>query len=116
MERKIRWQDWVNVLFGVWLIISPFIWGYSDNAVAAWNSYILGIAVALFAIIALFSPQAWEEWVNLILGVWLIISPFVLAFSSGLADATWTNIIMGILVAGDSLWAGSQAGRQAAAH
>ncbi|MEN2982872.1 MAG: SPW repeat protein [Thermus sp.] len=39
----------------------------------------------------------WQDWVNLVLGVWLILSPWLLGFS-GLTNATWNAILVGILV------------------
>ena len=73
---KTRWQDWFMLALAAWLFISPF-WmaGYaSSSSVAAWNSYILAVLVAAFAIAALATPQRWEEWVQLVLGVWLVIA------------------------------------------
>lgn len=99
-----RWQDLVMLVLGVWLFLSPFILQYADAAVmAAWNSYILGVGVVLFAGAALYRPQLWEEWVNLALGMWLIVAPFVLGFDTH-ALATWNHIIAGLLIGGDALW------------
>lgn len=104
MER--RWQDWINVLFGIWLFFSPWILGYAmggGNA-AAWNSYIFGIGVIIFAVSALAKPAQWEEWINLAFGVWLLLSPWVLNFS-GEPAATWNHVILGVLIGGDAIWA-----------
>jgi site-specific recombinase len=38
----------------------------------------------------------WARWANVILGIWLILSPFILGFVSN--QATWNNIIVGFLV------------------
>ena len=40
----------VNLLAGIWLIIAPFLLGYSDQAAPLWNDIIVGIIVALFGI------------------------------------------------------------------
>jgi SPW repeat len=40
------------------------------------------------------------SWLNLILGIWLVISPFVL-FASGVA--MWNNVIVGIIIAAFAL-------------
>ncbi len=42
--------------------------------------------------------MTWNSWVNLIVGILLIISPFVLGFSGNIT-ATWTAVIAGIVVA-----------------
>ncbi|KKS25478.1 MAG: SPW repeat protein [Candidatus Wolfebacteria bacterium GW2011_GWA2_42_10] len=43
------------------------------------------------------------NWVSLILGVWILISPWVLGFSA-LTTALWSNVIVGALVAILALW------------
>lgn len=102
-----RWQDWVMLVFGAWLFFSPWwMTGYaSAGSVAAWNSYIFGIATAIVAIIALAAPALWEEWLNLAIGIWLIISPFVLAYWGPEHGAGWNTLILGILIGIDALWA-----------
>lgn len=42
--------------------------------------------------------MTWNAWVNLIVGLLLIISPWALGFS-GNVTATWTAVIAGIIVA-----------------
>ncbi len=98
-----RWQDWVSLILGIWLFISPWVVGFSAVSNAAANAWILGIVVAVVAIIALSTPQLWEEWVNLILGIWLIISPWVVGFSN-MAAPTWDSVIVGLIVALVNLW------------
>jgi hypothetical protein len=102
-----RWQDWVLVVLGIWTFVSPF-WmaGYASHAsVAAGNAYILGILVVGFAWAALATARRWEDWVELILGIWLIIAPFVLRFWTNEHGAGVNQLIVGILVALDAIWA-----------
>jgi hypothetical protein len=110
-----RWQDWVILVLGIWLFFSPF-WmsGYaSTNNVAAWDSYVLGIATAVFAIAAISTGRVWEEWVELVLGIWLILSPFFLSFYNTAHGAAINQIVVGLLIAADAVWILSVAqGRQ----
>ncbi len=102
-----RWQDWAMLVFGVWLFVSPF-WmaGYaSTGSVAAWNSYVLGVLVFGFGWAALATARRWEEWVQLVLGVWLVIAPFVLAFWGNEHGAAWNQIVLGVLIGLDAIWA-----------
>jgi hypothetical protein len=96
-----RWQDWVVLVLGVWLFLSPYFFGYTGAP--ATNSYVIGLAVTLFAVLALIDSRMWEEWINLALGAWLIISPFVLGFSAQQV-ATYNHIIVGLLIGADALW------------
>ena len=99
---KQRWQDWTNVLLGVWLVLAPFSGIGVAGDVAAINSYLTGAAVAIFAIAALARPQMWEEYTNLVLGLWLIVAPFALGFTD-LAGPMWNQITVGLLVGGVAL-------------
>ena len=47
----------------------------------------------------------WQGWVNGILGIWLVISPFVVEANVG----KWSNVIFGIIIAALSVWANAGA-------
>jgi hypothetical protein len=94
------------LVFGVWLVLSP-IWmaGYdSTSSVAAWNSYISGGLVAAFAIAALARPRRWEEWLQLLLGIWLVVAPPVLGYYITENAAAWNQIVLGMLITADAVW------------
>jgi uncharacterized membrane protein HdeD (DUF308 family) len=107
VNKEGRWQDWFNLVLGAWLIVAPFIGLGVNHDVAAWNSYASGAVVAVFAIAAIARPHLWEEWLNLIVGLWLIIAPFALHFTVQSAPM-WNQIIVGLLIGIDALWAGAQ--------
>jgi hypothetical protein len=90
--------SWINILLAIWVIISPFVLGFTHFPRAMWNNVATGCAVGILAIIRTSLPQqrGWS-WVNVILGIWLIISPFALAFVTGSA-ALWNNVILGIII------------------
>lgn len=99
-----RWQDWLNLILGIWLFFAPMVGVGTAMGIAAWDSYIVGVLVALFSIGALARPQQWEEWINAVLGLWLILAPFVLAFTSE-TGPMWNHIIVGLVIGGGALWA-----------
>jgi hypothetical protein len=41
--------EWTNVGLGAWLLIAPWILGFSNDAVAGWTSLLVGTLVAYFA-------------------------------------------------------------------
>ena len=98
MKAWTRWQDWVSLVLGVLLFISPWIFGTASNGTSAGDAWILGIVGVVLALIALASLRAATtvEWISLIVGVLLFISPWVLGFAS-VAAAGWTAWILGIL-------------------
>ena len=88
---------WVNILLGIWVILSPFVLTFSVFPRAMWNNVIIGILVGIVGLIRTGTPQhpGWS-WLNVILGIWLIISPFALGLFSQVA--LWNNVILGIVV------------------
>jgi SPW repeat-containing protein len=90
--------DIVNVVAGLGLFLSPWLFGFSAEAYAAWNAWIVGAAIAVIAAAALYAFYEAEEWVNLVLGIWALIAPWVLGFSA-VAAAMWVHVIAGIVVA-----------------
>ena len=100
-----RWQDWVMLALGAWLSCSPLVLSGALNGVPAWNAYILGAGVMIFALFALSDARRWEEWVNLALALWLLIAPFVLRYYRTDAFASWNQIIVGALIGVDAIWA-----------
>lgn len=99
-----RWQDWVNIILGAWTVASPWVLGFTDNLVASRSAWALGAAIVLFAGIAVYIPKAWEEAANIILGLCLLASPWVLGFAEQ-ATATTNAVIVGILVVAFGVWA-----------
>jgi hypothetical protein len=90
-----RGSGWVNIALGIWVIVSPFALAFHSPK-AIWNNVIIGVLVGILALIRWSMRQPGWSWLNLILGPWLVISPFVL-FLSG--PAMWNNVILGIIIA-----------------
>lgn len=97
-----RWQDWANLVLGMWIFASPRVLGY--EGIAAWNAYVIGAGILVFALLAARIPKAWEEIINMMLGVWLVVSPFALGFSEKTETALHT-VLVGILTAAFAIWA-----------
>jgi hypothetical protein len=103
----------LNVIAGIWLIISPFVLGYT-GADATWNPIVFGAVVAALALARLAGGvrAAGVSWINMAIGVWLFISAFWLASSS---QASWNVGILGVIVFVLGAWASAPTGRAAAA-
>lgn len=103
-----RWQDLIIALVGIWLFISPWVLTTTGSAEAAWNTWIVGaiiFVVALVALVALGTPSnPTADWVNVVLGVWLFISPWVLRYT-GVKDGSWNAWIFGVSTVILALWA-----------
>ena len=103
MRQMKHWQDPVNALAGVWLILSPWAIGFQDNATALANAVIVGILLIAAAVGAIFVPRAWEEWTEVVLGLWLAVSPWALGFNT-LPNATVSTAVTGVVVIVLALW------------
>jgi len=106
-QRMVKNACWGNVLLGIWLVISPLALTYSHMETAMWNDIVVGVAVCLVALaratgIFKQAKQIGFDWANVILGIWLIISPFALGVSY-IPRLMWNNVIVGIVVAGFAL-------------
>jgi hypothetical protein len=103
MEGKMK--DWTNarlcdvanLVLGAFLFLSPWIFGFRGST-AAENANIAGVIIVVLAIAALAAFAVWEEWLNLIVGLWTLVSPWVLGFQ-GNTKAMAVCVIVGILVA-----------------
>jgi hypothetical protein len=102
-KRVDRVQDWLNLALAVLLFISPWALGFRDEPVATWNAWVCSVIVAVFSIAALVNFAEWEEWVNLAVGAWLVISPWILQFAHA-RSALWTELILGALILVLAAW------------
>ncbi len=92
-----RWQDWANVVLGVLLFISPFVFGAMGVQAAAWTAWVGGVLLVIVGLYDLSSPdQKTGQWIEGIIGVLLFISPWVLGFSA-LMPMAWTAWVIGVL-------------------
>lgn len=41
------WQLWVSFVIGLWMIVSPYLLGFSDVSLATWNNILAGLIVAV---------------------------------------------------------------------
>jgi hypothetical protein len=53
-----RWEEGLEAACGLWLIASPFIFGYADAGTVRYWHFALGIAVVLLAVLEL--RQDWK--------------------------------------------------------
>jgi hypothetical protein len=68
---------------------------FAESASA--NAFASGIVIIALSIAALTAFAAWEEWLTLIVGLWLLVSPWVLNFQG--TDAMRVQWTIGIIVA-----------------
>jgi hypothetical protein len=67
-----RWQDWVNLILGLWTIASPWILGLLEGEPAVvWSAWTLGASIVVFAVLAMFTAfGVWAMLRNIDLQKW----------------------------------------------
>jgi uncharacterized membrane protein HdeD (DUF308 family) len=91
-------QDWINLICGVLLFVSPWALRFTGEMTAARTAWVGGVVIAVMGIAALVQFAEWEDWVALIVGVLMIISPWALGFAA-LHSAAWPFVVLGLIVA-----------------
>lgn len=91
-----KYCDFANLILGAVLFFSPWIFGFTIGPQSR-NAGIIGIVIAILSIAALAAFAVWEELLNLVAGLWLIVSPWVLGFQG--TTAMRVQVVIGILVA-----------------
>ena len=90
-----RPHDWAEVVLGVVAVLSP-IWMDTDNA-ARWTMIVLGALVALDGLVSLAMPGViYGEAVQIVLGVLMFLSPWVIGYTD-LNGIAWSSWIIGAL-------------------
>jgi SPW repeat-containing protein len=97
-----QWEDWCDWALGIWLVLSPWALRFEFDETAARNAVTVGFIIIFAEVVTLSVFRVWEEWINVALGSWLAVSPWVLGISNPLPKANF--IIVGLLVAGLALY------------
>lgn len=81
------WEDWLGMLLGVLIMLSPWFptqTGHdvvdAQRSIVIVNTATVGILVFGLAQLEFFALQRWEELAAILLALWLIISPYVFGY------------------------------------
>ena len=91
-----QWQDWASWVIGFWLVLSPWVLFFDLDAVATRNAVIVGFLIIIAECVELSAFRDWEEWINIALGAWLIVSPWILNLAGPAPRADF--VVVGLLV------------------
>jgi SPW repeat len=91
--------SWINLILGIWLIISPFAFGSMGLRVTAGNNIVLGILLIASSwwILAMVTRAVGVSWFQMLCGIWLVIAPFVLQYRA-VTHALANDVVVGIIV------------------
>jgi SPW repeat-containing protein len=103
---QARTASGINILLGVWLLVSPWVFGYKAvGAAAICNSVIVGALIASLAASRCLSPRSRTglSWVNVLLALWTMISPLVYGYTAN-RGALVDNMVLGVAIAAFAIW------------
>ena len=86
-------QDWA---LGIWLVISPWALRFDLDSGATRAAVITGVLLILTEMLTLSLFRSWEEWVNVLLGLWLLVASWVVDIATSAAVRNF--VIVGLLV------------------
>ena len=97
-----QWEDWGDWIFGLWLLLSPWVLRFESDPTATVGTVMAGILVIRTEVVILTLFRWWEEWVNFALGVCVAVSPWVLGMDDQKPQANLA--IVGTLIAALALY------------
>ena len=99
MTLSKRWQDYATMVFGLLLIISPFVFGETSHHLSSIGAYVLGALLVLSGIVAAVTREARRSLIVNAPGIAAVITfiaAIVLGFA-GVPGIAWTAGVVAIL-------------------
>ncbi len=89
------WAQIINIVIGLFLMAAPSL--YTFDKADSNHFYIVGPLVITNAIIALWEFNRGIRWLNMLIGAWLLVSPFVLGSKGSVASISILTALLLIL-------------------
>jgi hypothetical protein len=89
---NVPWTLGVSTVLGIWLMFVPAV--LQTSGAAADNDHLVGALVVTFAVIAWGQIARIVRWINVILGAWIVVAPWLLA--GGAEWWRWNHLAVGV--------------------
>jgi nucleoside-diphosphate-sugar epimerase/uncharacterized membrane protein len=106
----LPWTLLASCAVGAWLMFSRAIFG--TEGLLADSDHLVGALVITVAVCAMAEVVRPLRFLNLLLGLWLVAAPWLLADGLSAGAAPWNDVVSGLLIVGLSLLRG----RRSAEH
>lgn len=113
-----KWAAWLGAVIGLWALVSPFVLsGAIDSGPPFVSTVVVGVLVLVLSAFAAYTirvgaetaantPAEWGGWIAALVGLWLLVSPFVLSGSFTDGTAMGSTVVAGLVVAILAAYAG----------
>jgi len=91
-----RWEDILSMILGAAIMISPMVIDATATPTVIAITGVVGAAIFVLGALEQLSLRRWEEFLSLLCGIWVMVSPFVLNYGGMLRN--W-HIALGACVA-----------------
>jgi hypothetical protein len=81
MRKTARAPSWINLAIGMWVLVSPWLLGFTESGGATANAVVTGLAITMVAAAAVARESPTAAWGNLLLAIWLFASPWVVGYT-----------------------------------
>jgi hypothetical protein len=91
------WARVVEVMLGLWLLISPFIFGHSAGNTGLWiNDLVCGFLLMTLALLSFWHPLRYAHLAIGIVALWLIAFGFFVPYPA--PPASQNHILLGLVL------------------
>lgn len=111
MRRDLWTFTLADLALGIWVFMSPILMVFFRVPGAAWNFWIVGLAVIALAVARAWRDAgAWSSYATIVLGLWLALSPlFIRSYGDYVSPSliVGNSVVAGLLIAASavlSLW------------
>ncbi|MBR1127802.1 SPW repeat domain-containing protein [Bradyrhizobium iriomotense] len=100
------WEDWSGMLLGALIVVSPWFPiqdqpGIVGDPTVILNAVAVGLVVFGISQLEYVALQRWQEVATILIGLWLIASPYVLGYSGeGFLRIYHTSLGAGVVLLG----------------
>jgi hypothetical protein len=92
------WGRVVELMLGLWLVLSPFIFGHEALHPGLWrNDFACGVAIVLLALLSFWHALRHVHLLNLLVAAWLIVFGYIYGGYPSPPGAQ-NNILLGLIL------------------
>ena len=105
LTERLRISTLIIVLVAIWLMLSPFVLDYNHLRDSAWNAIAVAWVAAFIAGLRVTgaADEGWLSWVNALIGLYLIASPWIWGDADNLTLVV-NHVICGLFITGMAAW------------